>query len=73
MSGFECGNRVCRGVHFTDVEWLGYYRRCAWDGRRGGSHCVKALRCSLQLVSLVFGEVLFCGRASLHEWFCIFL
>ena len=38
------------------VLWL---ERC-----KNGSHCVKALRCSLQLVSL---EVFYCGRASQHE------
>ena len=34
VSGFECGNRVCMGVHCEDVEWLGDFQRCAWDGSR---------------------------------------
>ena len=32
-----------------------------------------AFRCALSLVSLVFGEVLFAGSASLHDWFLHFL
>ena len=44
---------------------------CGWKNV-GMVASVKALRCFLQLVSLVFAEVFFCGRASLHEWFCTF-
>ena len=38
---------------------------CGWS--------VHAFRCALSLVSLVFGDVFFAGRASLHDWFLHFL